>query len=288
MAIVIKDLNYIYMEGSPFEKHALENVNLSISDGEFVGIIGHTGSGKSTLIQHLNGLLKPHSGSISVCDMEITAKGTDMRKLRQKVGLVFQYPEHQLFEETVYKDIAYGPKNMGLSSSEIDERVKEAMNYVGLSEKYVNRSPFELSGGQKRRVAIAGVLAMRPEVLILDEPAAGLDPAGREEILTQIRALYLERKMTVLFVSHSMEDVAKTAGRIIVMNRGRIAMDGKPSEIFSRADELREIGLDVPQVTQLIDELRKRGLAIDNSIYTIERAKATIMMMLAQKEKQGE
>ncbi|MBR5236833.1 MAG: energy-coupling factor transporter ATPase [Clostridia bacterium] len=285
MAIEISNLNYVYMAGSPFEKHALQNVNLTISDGEFVGIIGHTGSGKSTLIQHLNGLLKPTSGTICVDGVDITAKGADLKKLRQKVGLVFQYPEHQLFEETVYKDIAYGPKNMGLTQDEIDERVREAMNYVGLTDKYMNRSPFELSGGQKRRVAIAGVLAMRPDVLILDEPAAGLDPSGREEILTQIKALYLARKMTVLFVSHSMEDVARAAGRIIVMNRGTVAMDGKPSEIFSHAKELRSMGLDVPQITQLAASLAERGIPIDNNIYTIERAKATILMLLAQKEK---
>ncbi len=288
MAIEISGLNYVYMAGSPFEKHALRDVNLTIYDGEFVGIIGHTGSGKSTLIQHLNGLLKPSSGTIRVGGTDITAKGADLKTLRQRVGLVFQYPEHQLFEETVYKDVAYGPKNMGLSQDEIDERVREAMRYVGLTEKYMNRSPFELSGGQKRRVAIAGVLAMRPEVLILDEPAAGLDPAGREEILTQIRALYLAQKMTVLFVSHSMEDVARSAGRIIVMNQGTVAMDGKPAEIFSRAAELRSMGLDVPQITQLMEELRARGVAIDGSIYTLERAKATILMLLAQKEKQGQ
>ncbi len=290
MAIKVSNLNYIYMEGTPFEKTALHNVNLTISDGEFVGIIGHTGSGKSTLIQHLDGLLKPSSGTITIDDTVITEKDVDFKALRQRVGLVFQYPEHQLFEETVYKDIAYGPKNMGLSQEEIDERVREAMNYVGLSKKYMNRSPFELSGGQKRRVAIAGVLAMRPEILILDEPAAGLDPAGREEILTQIRALYLERKMTVLFISHSMEDVARVANRIIVMNQGTVAMDGKPDEIFSRASELQEMGLDVPQVTHLINELRNRGISIDKSIYTLERAKATILMLLSKKEQkeQGE
>ncbi len=286
MTIEISDLNYIYMEGGPFEKQALQDVNLTIGDGEFVGIIGHTGAGKSTLIQHLNGLIKPTSGTIRIGDTIITEKGADLKALRQKVGLVFQYPEHQLFEETVYKDVAYGPKNMGLSQDEIDERVLEAMTYVGLSEKYMNRSPFELSGGQKRRVAIAGVLAMRPEILILDEPAAGLDPAGREEILTQIRALYLERKMTVLFVSHSMEDVARAAGRIIVMNRGHVAMDGAPSEIFARAAELRSMGLDVPQITQLFDELKRRGLNIPCSVYTIERAKATLLMLLAQQGKQ--
>ncbi len=288
MSIEISGLNYVYMEGSPFEKQALKDVSLSIADGEFVGIIGHTGSGKSTLIQHLNGLLKPNSGTITIGGEVITAKGADMKKLRQQVGLVFQYPEHQLFEETVYKDISYGPKNMNLPQEEIDERVQEAMHHVGLSEKYMNRSPFELSGGQKRRVAIAGVLAMRPDVLILDEPAAGLDPAGREEILTQIRALYLERKMTVLFVSHSMEDVARIAGRIIVMNRGTVALDGKPAEIFSQADVLRKMGLDVPQITELICELRRRGFQFDNSIYTIEKAKATIQLMLAGKTTGGD
>ncbi len=288
MSIEISGLNYVYMEGSPFEKQALKDVSLSIADGEFVGIIGHTGSGKSTLIQHLNGLLKPSSGTITIGGEEITAKGADMKKLRQKVGLVFQYPEHQLFEETVYKDISYGPKNMNLSQNEIDERVQEAMHHVGLSEKYMNRSPFELSGGQKRRVAIAGVLAMRPDVLILDEPAAGLDPAGREEILTQIRALYLERRMTVLFVSHSMEDVARIAGRIIVMNKGTVALDGKPANIFAQADSLRAMGLDVPQITELICELRRRGIRFDSSIYTIEKAKATIQLMLAGKNAGGD
>ncbi|MBE7022084.1 MAG: energy-coupling factor transporter ATPase [Ruminococcaceae bacterium] len=288
MAIEISNLQYIYMEGSPFEKEALKNVTLTIGDGEFVGIIGHTGSGKSTLIQHLNGLLMPTSGSIRINGEDITQKGADLKALRQKVGLVFQYPEHQLFEETVYKDIAYGPKNMGLSQEEIDERVREAMNYVGLSEKYLNRSPFELSGGQKRRVAIAGVLAMRPDVLILDEPAAGLDPAGREEILTQIRALYLSRKMTVIFVSHSMEDVARVAGRIIVMNQGSVALDGTPAQVFSQADSLRSMGLDVPQITQLIALLRRRGVAIDSGIYTIERAKATLLMLLGTKQENEE
>ena len=288
MAIEITDLNYIYMEGSPFEKKALDSVSLSIGDGEFIGIIGHTGSGKSTLIQHLNGLLMPHSGTIVINGEDITQKGADLKALRQTVGLVFQYPEHQLFEETVYKDVAYGPKNMGLSQEEVKERVQEAMNYVGLPESYMNRSPFELSGGQKRRVAIAGVLAMRPDVLILDEPAAGLDPAGREEILTQIRALYLARKMTVIFVSHSMEDVARVAGRIIVMNQGKIAMDGKPADIFSRPEELRSMGLDVPQITRLIALLREKGVPIDSSIYTIERAKASLLVLLADAIKQEE
>ncbi len=285
MGISIKNLEYVYMQGSPFEKKALSDVNLEIKDGEFIGLIGHTGSGKSTLIQHLNGLLKPQTGEVIVNGKNTTQKGVDLKELRQEVGLVFQYPEHQIFEDTVYKDIAFGPKNMGLSEQEIDERVKEAMSYVGLEESFCNLSPFELSGGQKRRVAIAGVLAMRPSTLILDEPAAGLDPAGREEILTQIRALYLNSKMTVILVSHSMEDVARIASRIIVMNRGTVAMDGKADKIFSRADELRKMGLDAPQISLLVSELRRRGLPIDANIYTIERAKAAIMLLA--KEKKG-
>lgn len=283
MGIRIKNLEYIYMQGSPFEKKALSDINLEITDGEFVGLIGHTGSGKSTLIQHLNGLLTPQMGEIIVNGKNTREKGVEMKELRQEVGLVFQYPEHQIFEETVYKDVAFGPKNMGLSEEEIDERVKEAMAYVGLDDSFYDMSPFELSGGQKRRVAIAGVLAMRPKTLILDEPAAGLDPAGREEILTQVRALYLKSKMTVILVSHSMEDVARIANRIIVMNQGTVAMDGKVSEIFSRADELRSIGLDVPQVSALVTELRRRGLNLDANIYTIERAKAAIMLLAKEK-----
>lgn len=285
MGISIKNLEYIYMQGSPFEKKALSDVNLEIKDGEFVGLIGHTGSGKSTLIQHLNGLLKPHAGEIIVDGINIAEKGADLKTLRQKVGLVFQYPEHQLFEETVWKDVAFGPKNMGLSEEKIEERVVEAMNYVGLDDSFRKASPFELSGGQKRRVAIAGVLAMRPNVLILDEPAAGLDPAGREEILTQIRVLYLQSKMTVILVSHSMEDVARVAGRIIVMNHGSIAMDGKVSEIFSHADELRSMGLGVPQISELVAELRRRGIPLDLNIYTVEKAKAAILMLVKEKEK---
>lgn len=288
MGIVIENLEYIYMEGGPFEKKALDGIHLEIHDGEFIGLIGHTGSGKSTLIQHLNGLLKPNAGTITVNGICTTQKDVDWKQLRQQVGLVFQYPEHQLFEETVWKDIAFGPKNMGLSDAEIEERVAEAMAYVGLDDSYRELSPFELSGGQKRRVAIAGVLAMRPSILILDEPAAGLDPAGREEILTQIRALYLNSKMTVILVSHSMEDVARIANRIIVMNHGKIAMDGKVSDIFSRAEELKEIGLGVPQISELVTELRKRGVNINRNIYTIEKAKATIMMMEKEKRKAQE
>ncbi len=285
MGIVIRNLEHIYMEGGPFEKKSLEDINLEICDGEFVGLIGHTGSGKSTLIQHLNGLIQPQKGEIMINGISTLDKGADLKKLRQEVGLVFQYPEHQIFEETVYKDVAFGPMNMGLSEAEVRERVTEAMHYVGLDESDFDKSPFELSGGQKRRVAIAGVLAMRPKTLILDEPAAGLDPAGREEILTQIKVLYLKSKMTVILVSHSMEDVARIANRIIVMNQGKIDMDGKVSEIFSQADHLRSIGLDVPQVSRLVAELRNRGLAIDSNIYTIEKAKAAIMLL--EKEKRG-
>ena len=239
MGIKIEKLDYVYMQGSPFERKALDNINLEINDGEFIGLIGHTGSGKSTLVQHLNGLLKPHGGSVVVNGRETTTKGEDLKKLRCEVGLVFQYPEHQLFEETVYKDIAFGPANLGLSKEEIDQRVKEAMNYVGLSYDLMEKSPFDLSGGQKRRAAIAGVLSMHPSVLVLDEPTAGLDPAGREEILTQVKSIYLKSKMTVILVSHSMEDVAKLVNRLIVMNQGRVAMDGPVSEVFAHGDELR-------------------------------------------------
>lgn len=288
MGIKITGLNYVYMQGSPFEKQALTDVNLEISDGEFVGLIGHTGSGKSTLIQHLNGLLKPHSGEITVNGKDTVFRGADLKELRREVGLVFQYPEHQLFEETVYKDISFGPKNMGLSQKEVDERVREAMDYVGLDESYMQLSPFDLSGGQKRRVAIAGVLAMKPGTLILDEPTAGLDPAGREEILTQVKALYLKSKMTVILVSHSMEDVARIANRIIVMNKGRVAMDGKVGEIFARGDELRKMGLNVPQVRMLVDELIRRGVPLDPNIYTVEKAKAALRLLLKEKLSAGE
>lgn len=288
MGIKIRNLEYVYMQGSPFEKKALSDINLDITDGEFVGLIGHTGSGKSTLIQHLNGLLVPQIGGIEVNGISTKEKGTKLKELRQEVGLVFQYPEHQLFEESVYKDVAFGPKNMGLSENEIHERVVEALSYVGLDDSYYEMSPFELSGGQRRRVAIAGVLALRPKTLILDEPAAGLDPAGREEILTQIRTLYLKSKMTVILVSHSMEDIARIANRIIVMNDSKIAMDGKVSEIFSRGDELKKMGLDVPQVSALATELINRGVKIDSDIYTIERAKTAIMHLAKEKRRMEE
>lgn len=288
MAINIEHLDYIYMQGSPFERKALDDVNLSIKDGEFIGLIGHTGSGKSTLVQHLNGLLAPHSGKVLVNGVETTQKGKELNRLRCEVGLVFQYPEHQLFEETVYKDIAFGPTNLGLSKEEIKARVTEAMNYVGLSYDLMEKSPFDLSGGQKRRVAIAGVLAMHPSVLVLDEPTAGLDPAGREEILTQIKSIYLKTKMTVILVSHSMEDVARLVNRLIVMNSGRVAMDGTVAEVFSHGNELRGMGLNVPQIHMLVDELIKRGVPLSNNIYTVEKAKAALMVYLNQLKKEAE
>lgn len=277
MSIVIEHLNYTYMSGGPYETHALEDVNLTIEDGEFVGLIGHTGSGKSTLVQHLNGLLMPSSGRILVDGLDLADKNTDRRAIRQKVGLVFQYPENQLFEETVEKDIAFGPKNLGLSEEEIDRRVRSAMRRVALdADSLRGRSVFELSGGQMRRVAIAGVLAMEPQTLVLDEPCAGLDPRGREEILGLIRDLHRESGATIVMVSHSMDDVASLAERVIVMNHGRVAMDGKPRDIFSRGDELRGIGLDVPQAVELAQKLRERGFDIPQGIYRTEEIKAAI------------
>lgn len=280
MGIKIENLDYIYMQGSPFERKALDHINLEIHDREFIGLIGHTGSGKSTLVQHLNGLLKPHGGSVTVNGRETTVKGENLKQLRCEVGLVFQYPEHQLFEETVYKDIAFGPTNLGLSKEEVDLRVKEAMRYVGLPYDLMEKSPFDLSGGQKRRVAIAGVLSMHPSVLVLDEPTAGLDPAGREEILTQIKSIYLASNMTVILVSHSMEDVARLVTRLIVMNQGHVAMDGTVSEVFSHGDELRGMGLNVPQIHLLVDELIKRGVPLNPNIYTVEKAKAALLVYM--------
>ncbi len=286
MSIKIENLDYVYMQGSPFERKALDNINLNIGDGEFIGLIGHTGSGKSTLVQHLNGLLKPHSGRVLIDETETTVKGEELKKLRCRVGLVFQYPEHQLFEETVYKDIAFGPNNLGLSKEEVDKRVTQAMNYVGLSQDLLEKSPFDLSGGQKRRVAIAGVLAMEPSVLVLDEPTAGLDPAGREEILTQIKSIYLKSKITVILVSHSMEDVARLVNRLIVMNGGKVAMDGTVSEVFSRGDELRGMGLEVPQIHLLVDELIKRGVPLSKNIYTVEKAKSALTLYINNSKKE--
>ena len=271
----IKDLNYIYSIGTPFEHKALDNVSFSVKRGEFIGIIGHTGSGKSTLMQQLNGLLKPTSGQILLDGEDIWADKKRTRQARFRVGLVFQYPEYQLFEETVYKDIAFGPKNMGLKPEEVDRRVREAAGFVGLTEKQLEVSPFDLSGGQKRRVAIAGVIAMEPEVLILDEPTAGLDPIGREEILANIEAYRQAKNATIMMVSHSMEDVARLTDRLLVMNGSHLAMDGTPAEVFAHAQELVEMGLNIPQVTQVFLHLQKMGVDVQN-VYTIEQAVAEL------------
>jgi len=278
MSIKIENLNYIYMKRTPFEKKALDGVSFEIEEGEFVAIIGHTGSGKSTLIQHINGLLKPDSGKIIIDGEDITAKKMNLSHIRKKVGLVFQYAEYQLFEETIEKDIAFGPGNLGLSDDDINDRVKKTMEIVGLDyETYKDKSPFEISGGQKRRVAIAGVVAMEPKVLILDEPTAGLDPKGRDDILYQIKELHRRLKITVILVSHSMEDVAKVADRIIVMDNGKNIIDGKPSEVFRQVETLEKVGLAVPQVTYLVKRLNEAGFSIDQNVFTIEQAKQEIL-----------
>ena len=270
MSIVIEHLNYVYMQGGPYETKALDDVSLTIHDGEFVGLIGHTGSGKSTLVQHLNGLILPTSGQITVDGMDLADKNTDKRAIRRRVG-------NQLFEETVAKDIAFGPKNLGLDEAEIDRRVRTAMRRVALDyDKLSQRSVFELSGGQMRRVAIAGVLAMEPQTLVLDEPCAGLDPKGREEILGLISDLHRESGATIVMVSHSMDDVAALAERVIVMNHGKVAMDGAPREVFSRGEELRAIGLDVPQAVELAQKLREKGFDVPEGIYKIEEDRAAV------------
>lgn len=279
--IKAENVNYIYQQGMPFERQALYDVNIEIEDGSLVALIGHTGSGKSTLIQHFNALVKPTSGKIIINGIDVTAPKADLRLVRKTVGLVFQYPEHQLFEETVYKDIAFGPKNMGFSDEEIDKRVRESAALVGLKEKHLTRSPFDLSGGQKRRVAIAGVLAMNPKVFILDEPTAGLDPKGRDEILATIKKLHEENKeMIIIFVSHSMEDVAKTAERVIVMNDGHVEMQGTVAEVFAQAEHLQKIGLNVPQVTLLTDKLRLAGYDLPEHIYTVKYAADAIKKLI--------
>ena len=279
--IKAENVNYIYQQGMPFERQALYDVNIEIEDGSLVALIGHTGSGKSTLIQHFNAPVKPTSGKIIINGIDVTAPKADLRLVRKTVGLVFQYPEHQLFEETVYKDIAFGPKNMGFSDEEIDKRVRESAALVGLKEKHLTRSPFDLSGGQKRRVAIAGVLAMNPKVLILDEPTAGLDPKGRDEILATIKKLHEENKeMIIIFVSHSMEDVAKTAERVIVMNDGHVEMQGTVAEVFAQAEHLQKIGLNVPQVTLLTDKLRFAGYDLPEHIYTVKYAADAIKKLI--------
>ena len=271
----VNDLTYIYSVGTPFEHKALDHISFSVEPGEFIGIIGHTGSGKSTLMQQLNGLLKPTSGQVLLDGVDIWSDKKLTRQARFRVGLVFQYPEYQLFEETVYRDIAFGPKNMGLSEQEIDRRVREAAGFVGLTPEQLEVSPFDLSGGQKRRVAIAGVIAMEPEVLILDEPTAGLDPVGRSEILGNIEAYRRARNATIMMVSHSMEDVARLTDRLLVMNGSRLAMDGTPAEVFTHAEELVSMGLNIPQVTQVFLHLQKLGLDVAN-VYTIEQAVSEI------------
>lgn len=273
MDINFKNVSFVYGEKTPFEKLALDNIDLTIKKGEFVGIIGHTGSGKSTLIQHFNGILKPTSGDVFIGDMNTKYKELAKSGLRYRIGLVFQYPEYQLFEETIEKDIAFGPKNMGLSEEEVTERVKEAMEIVGLDyEAKKDKSPFEISGGQKRRVAIAGILAMKPDILILDEPTAGLDPKGRDELFFQIKRLYEKNNITIVLISHSMEDVAKLVNRIIIMKNGHIHLDKSTKEAFSDVDDLKKVGLNVPQITELMDILRKKGHHFSKNILTVDEA----------------
>ncbi|MBC8535456.1 energy-coupling factor transporter ATPase [Feifania hominis] len=279
-SIKTENLTYTYGVGTPFVKTAIDHVDLEIAEGEFVGLIGHTGSGKSTLIKHFNGLMKPTEGRVFIDGEDIWAEGADRKKIRFKVGLVFQYPEYQLFEETVYKDIAFGPKNIGYSEQEIDESVREAAEMVGLTPDLLEKSPFELSGGQKRRVAIAGVLAMRPRILILDEPAAGLDPRGRDEILARVREYHQQKKSTVVLVSHSMEDVTRYATRVLCMRDAKIAMYGTVDEIFSHSEHLAEIGLGAPQITDVMIGLRARGIPVDTGIYTVDAAERELRRLL--------
>lgn len=281
--ISIRGLSHVYSPKTPFECSAINDINLDIYAGETLGVIGHTGSGKSTLISHLNGLIKPSSGTILYNGEDIFKSREFTHSVRFKVGLVLQYPEYQLFEETVYKDIAFGPHNMGLSEDETDIRVREAVRFAGLSEDILELSPFELSGGQKRRVAIAGVIAMRPSVLILDEPTAGLDPVGREDLLAHIRRYREETNAAIVIVSHSMEDIAAIADRLIVMNGGSIMLSGTPSEVFSHSDELISAGLDLPQVTHIINALRKRGLSLPDSVYTVEQAVSAILALRGER-----
>lgn len=281
MSIKITNLTHIYAPNTPFESTAIDDVSLEIQDGEFIALIGHTGSGKSTLIQHLNGLLKANKGQILINDFDITAQGVSLVDIRKKVGLVFQYPEYQLFEETIEKDIAFGPRNLGLSEEEITQAVKHSMSLVGLDyEKSKDKSPFDLSGGQKRRIAIAGVLAMKPEILILDEPTAGLDPKGRDDILSNIKDIHEKENNTIILVSHSMDDVAKLADRLLVMNHGHVEFFDTPTEVFKNEARLKEIGLDVPQVLQLANQLREKGFEISEDILTIDDIKNEIVKNL--------
>lgn len=273
----IEHLTHTYSAGTPFQRSAVDDMNLSMMDGEFLGIIGHTGSGKSTLIQHLNGLLKPTSGRILLQGRDIWADPKKIRDVRFQVGLVFQYPEYQLFEETVYKDIAFGPKNMGLDEADIDRRVRDAAAFVGLTEAMLDKSPFELSGGQKRRVAIAGVIAMEPKVLVLDEPTAGLDPRGRDDILARIQDYHRAKNASVVLVSHSMEEIARNVDRIVVLSDSHVFMEGTPLQVFARADELEQVGLDIPQVTKVALALRRRGLPVDTAVYTVEALRDALL-----------
>ena len=282
MRIKTENLEYIYMAGTPYAKKAISDINIEIGPGEFVGLIGHTGSGKSTLIQHLNGLIKPTSGRVLVDGKDINSKEVSLRQLRFKIGLVFQYPEYQLFDETVLSDIAFGPKNLGLTEQEAVDRAREAMELVGLDASLENKSPLELSGGQKRRVAIAGVLAMKPELLILDEPAAGLDPRGRTEILNRIKDLHQKQGMSILLVSHSMEDIAKMAERVLIIKKGTIAREGTPKEIFGLGAELKNYGLDVPQITKLANKLKEAGYDLPDDIYTVSKAEEEILRLFTR------
>lgn len=284
MSMKLENVSFTYSPGTAYEIHALKNINLEIRDGEFIGLIGHTGSGKSTLVQHLNGLMKATGGAIYYNGENIYQEGYSMKELRSKVGLVFQYPEHQLFEIDVLTDVCFGPKNQGLSKEEAEERAKKALQMVGLKEKYYHQSPFELSGGQKRRVAIAGVLAMEPDVLILDEPTAGLDPKGRDDILDQIKKLHEESHITIILVSHSMEDVAKYVGRIIVMNQGEAMYDGTPKEVFSHYQELEKIGLAAPQVTYIMNALSEKGFGVETDATTIEEAAEEIYKVYMERK----
>ena len=284
MSLKLEHVTYTYNPGTAYEMHALKDISLEIPAGQFVGIIGHTGSGKSTLIQHFNGLMRPTSGIVSYKEENIWQEAYSLKRLRSQVGLVFQYPEHQLFEADVLSDVCFGPKNQGLSNEEAEKKAIEALQQVGLKEKYYKSSPFELSGGQKRRVAIAGVLAMEPEVLILDEPTAGLDPKGRDEILDQIAYLHDRRKITVILVSHSMEDIARYVERILVMNKGKKAFDGTPKEVFAHYKELEQIGLAAPQITYIMNELQEAGFPCDCSAITVEEAKASILKALEKRK----
>lgn len=285
MSIILEDVSHIYMGGTPYERTALNHVTLTIERGEFVGIIGHTGSGKSTLVQHMNGLIKPTRGRVLVDGVDLALKGDAARLARRKVGMVFQYPEHQLFEETIFEDVAFGPRNLGLGTEEVEERVRQSLDIVGLDyDEYAGRSPFRLSGGQMRRVAIAGVLALQPEYLILDEPSAGLDPRGRDEIFAQIARLHRETGVTVILISHNMEEVARMVRRVIVMHKAEVSLDGKPQDVFRQgADKLTQAGVEVPNVTLLLTRLKAQGLEVDDTAVTAEEATQAVLAALRRR-----